>query len=208
MKDIAGIAGLEGNFTNHSCKRTCANQLYQAGIDELEIMSRTNHWSEIQAVLFGTARACIWSFESSNLKKMKCETTMVEMSKSEIKREDILNPPSNSMVTRGTVQKLVFNNCVFHFKPWVAVWAGKKLRVVIMFTAPFKHSVTVKLLIAYEFVNNKYNFFLFSCLLIKSDLSEIMECNLSQIHHRKTVVYQENMNSWHQRETSQTMIQI
>lgn len=46
MKEIAGKAGLEGNFTNHSGKRTCATQLYQAGIDEQEIMSRTGHRSE------------------------------------------------------------------------------------------------------------------------------------------------------------------
>lgn len=47
MKEIAGNAGLEGNFTNHSGKRTCAIQLYQAGIDEQEIMSRTGHRSEV-----------------------------------------------------------------------------------------------------------------------------------------------------------------
>lgn len=42
---------------------------------------------------------------------------MVEMSESENNREENLNPPSDSMVTRGAVQKSVFNNCVFHFKP-------------------------------------------------------------------------------------------
>ena len=31
MKEITGQAGLVGNFTNHSGKRTCATQLYQAG---------------------------------------------------------------------------------------------------------------------------------------------------------------------------------
>ena len=31
MKEITGKAGLVGNFTNHSGKRTCATQLYQAG---------------------------------------------------------------------------------------------------------------------------------------------------------------------------------
>ena len=31
MKEITGKAGLVGNFTNHSGKRTSATQLYQAG---------------------------------------------------------------------------------------------------------------------------------------------------------------------------------
>lgn len=46
MKTIAEKSGLEGNFTNHSGKRTCATQLYLAGIDEQEIMKRTGHRSE------------------------------------------------------------------------------------------------------------------------------------------------------------------
>jgi hypothetical protein len=33
MKEATGLAGLIGNFTNHSGKRTCATQLYQAGVD-------------------------------------------------------------------------------------------------------------------------------------------------------------------------------
>ncbi|XP_078330429.1 uncharacterized protein LOC111100766 [Crassostrea virginica] len=46
MKEITGKAGIVGNFTNHSGKRTCATQLYQAGVDEQEIMSKTGHRSE------------------------------------------------------------------------------------------------------------------------------------------------------------------
>ena len=46
MKEITGKPGLVGNFTYHSGKRTCATQLYQAGVDEQEIMSRTGHRSE------------------------------------------------------------------------------------------------------------------------------------------------------------------
>ena len=37
--------GLDGNFTNHSGKRTCATALYQAGVEEQEIMNRTGHRS-------------------------------------------------------------------------------------------------------------------------------------------------------------------
>ncbi|KAK3102881.1 hypothetical protein FSP39_014619 [Pinctada imbricata] len=46
MKVICDKAGLVGNFTNHSGKRTCATQLYLAGVDEQEIMGRTGHRSE------------------------------------------------------------------------------------------------------------------------------------------------------------------
>ena len=38
-------AGLEGNFTNHSGKRTCASTLFQAGTDEQVVMHRTGHRS-------------------------------------------------------------------------------------------------------------------------------------------------------------------
>lgn len=43
---ICDRAGLKGNFTNHSGKRTCAIQLYIAGVAEQEIMARTGHRSE------------------------------------------------------------------------------------------------------------------------------------------------------------------
>ena len=46
MKIICSKAGLQGNYTNHSGKRTCATALYQAGVDEMEIMQRTGHRSE------------------------------------------------------------------------------------------------------------------------------------------------------------------
>jgi hypothetical protein len=46
MKEITGKAGIERNFTNPSGKRACATKLYHAGIDEQEIMSRTDHRSE------------------------------------------------------------------------------------------------------------------------------------------------------------------
>lgn len=46
IKVICSRAGLVGNCTNHSGKRTCATQLYMAGVDEQEIMRRTGHRSE------------------------------------------------------------------------------------------------------------------------------------------------------------------
>jgi len=46
MKEITTKTGLQGNYTNHSGKRTCATQLYIAGIPEQEIMARTGHRTE------------------------------------------------------------------------------------------------------------------------------------------------------------------
>ena len=46
MKEITQKGGLKGNFTNHSGKRSCATQLYNAGVPEQEIMARTGHRSE------------------------------------------------------------------------------------------------------------------------------------------------------------------
>ena len=46
MKVICQKGGLQGNFTNHSGKRTCATQLYTANVDEQEIMRRTGHRSQ------------------------------------------------------------------------------------------------------------------------------------------------------------------
>jgi hypothetical protein len=34
MKELTGQAGVVGNFTNHSGKRTCAIQLHQAGVGD------------------------------------------------------------------------------------------------------------------------------------------------------------------------------
>jgi hypothetical protein len=45
IKNMCQQAGLVGNFSNHSGKRTCATSLYQAGFDEQAIMGRTGHRS-------------------------------------------------------------------------------------------------------------------------------------------------------------------
>ncbi|XP_062585825.1 uncharacterized protein LOC134247485 [Saccostrea cucullata] len=46
MKSISKKGGLEGNYTNHSGKKTCATQLYIGGVPEAEIMNVTGHRSE------------------------------------------------------------------------------------------------------------------------------------------------------------------
>lgn len=85
MKEIAGNAGLEGNFTNHSGKRTCATKLYQAGINDQEMMYRTGYRSEVAVRKYKRSNSALQERVSEvlnppNVKKMKCETTIVEMS--------------------------------------------------------------------------------------------------------------------------------
>ena len=45
MKRLCKEAGLEGYKTNHSLRVTAATRLYNAGVDEQQIMQRTRHWS-------------------------------------------------------------------------------------------------------------------------------------------------------------------
>lgn len=76
MKSMCEKAGLEGNFTNQSGKRTCATSLYQSGLDEQMIMHRTGHRS------------------INGVRQYKRE------SKEQLKDvSNILNPPSNKMKT-------------------------------------------------------------------------------------------------------------
>ena len=46
MNEIAQKGGLKGNYTNHSGKRSCATKLYNSGVPEQEIRTRTGHPSE------------------------------------------------------------------------------------------------------------------------------------------------------------------
>ena len=45
VKRLCNQAGVDGYFTNHSLRRTCATRLFQQGIDEQQIMSITGHRS-------------------------------------------------------------------------------------------------------------------------------------------------------------------
>lgn len=79
MKEITGNAGLVGNFTNHSGKRTCATQLYQAGVDEQDIMSRTGHRSASAVRKYKRINAVRQESVSKVLnppKKTKCEIAL------------------------------------------------------------------------------------------------------------------------------------
>lgn len=46
MRVICTEGGLQGNYSNHSGKRTCATQLYLSGVEEQQIMNRTGHRSQ------------------------------------------------------------------------------------------------------------------------------------------------------------------
>ena len=63
-------------ITNHSGTRTCATQLYQAGVDEQEIMSRTGHRSETAVQKYKRSNSVLMENESKVLdppKMMKFE---------------------------------------------------------------------------------------------------------------------------------------
>ncbi|CAC5403423.1 unnamed protein product [Mytilus coruscus] len=72
MREMCEKGGLVGNFTNHSGKRTCATALYQAGIDEQQIMERTGHRS--------TKGVRTYKIANANTQK---------------RVSDVLNPPSD-----------------------------------------------------------------------------------------------------------------
>lgn len=115
VKEITRNAGLVGNFTNHSGKRTCATQLYQAGVDEQDIMSRTGHRSESAVRKYKRTNSVLQESVSKVLdppKKTKCEialTPEIDLDVSPLlgKHPDIDEKSDSS--------KSVFNNCVFNF---------------------------------------------------------------------------------------------
>ena len=82
MSEIAKRGGLQGNFTNHSGKRTCATELYDAGVDEQEIMERTGHRSVKSVRAYKRRTPAVEKRASDALnpemgsapKKTKCET--------------------------------------------------------------------------------------------------------------------------------------
>lgn len=46
VRTMCKEAGLSGNFSNHSGKKTCATSLYNSGVDEQLIMGRKGHRSD------------------------------------------------------------------------------------------------------------------------------------------------------------------
>jgi hypothetical protein len=67
VKNMCQRAGLQGYFTNHSGKRTCATVLYQAGIDEQAICDRTGHRS-----------TAVREYKSSSIEQQKRISSILE----------------------------------------------------------------------------------------------------------------------------------
>ena len=45
VKQMFRDAGIDGNFTNHSLRATCATQLFSAGVPEALVQKQTGHKS-------------------------------------------------------------------------------------------------------------------------------------------------------------------
>ena len=117
-------AGIEGNFTNHSGKRTCATMLFDAGIDEQEIMSRTGHCSEKGLRQYQRATPSLIARTSVVLdppqcpaKRIKTETVICTETcagnpgKDNDSKEETVREPLSNLTNLGAS----FHNCVFHF---------------------------------------------------------------------------------------------
>lgn len=98
MKVIFEKAGLKGNYTNHSGKRTCSTAFFQKGVDEQEIMGRTGHRSEIGVLAYKRGNADIECTISKALDPPEPKYTKKEPKDDSGHREDIsnkLNVPEN-----------------------------------------------------------------------------------------------------------------
>ena len=131
MATICKKAGIEGNFSNHSGKRTCATSLYDAGIDEQEIMARTGHRSERALRQYKRATPAVMTRTSAVLdppqrpiKRVKTETetcmktetetcvkTETKMNDTEKQMDLTIRKPLENLTNRGAS----FSSCVFHF---------------------------------------------------------------------------------------------
>uniref|UniRef100_K1QLG6 Uncharacterized protein n=1 Tax=Magallana gigas TaxID=29159 RepID=K1QLG6_MAGGI len=79
IKEIITNVELVGNFKNHSGKRACATQLYLAGVDEQDIVSRIGQRSESAVRKNKRTNAVIQESISKVLnppKKTKCEIAL------------------------------------------------------------------------------------------------------------------------------------
>ncbi|XP_062609344.1 uncharacterized protein KIAA1958-like [Saccostrea cucullata] len=111
MKSMCQEGGLEGNCTNHSGKRTCATALYQAGIEEQEIMARTGQRS-IESVRQYKRASDEIVMEVSNVLEPKRIKIKSEEATSTISASASPDPPP-SMDT--DVPGPIFTHCTFNF---------------------------------------------------------------------------------------------
>lgn len=113
MKSMCEEGGLSGNFTNHSGKRTCATAMYQAGVEEQEIMTRTVHRSIEPVRQYKRA--------SDDMMMMKEVSTVLEpkrFRKSDEPTSTITTASldsARSMDVDNSVSGPIFTNCTFNF---------------------------------------------------------------------------------------------
>ena len=120
MKTICAKGGLNGNFSNHSGKRTCATQLYMSGVGEQEIMKSTGHRSEKAVRKYKRSSdeidenvSNILNPPNSCTKRVKAEES-VQM---DCSTGDCSGTASitNRNVLRDITEKSVFQNCQIAF---------------------------------------------------------------------------------------------
>ena len=119
IKIICSRAGLVGNFTNHSGKRTCATQLYMAGVDEQDIMARTGHRSEKGVRKYKQACEAVQKRVSAVLDppclKRKMDFDSDGSVQPPAKRQEPLLPTSEPLRDISN-QKCLFQNCQVYFQ--------------------------------------------------------------------------------------------
>ena len=116
MKVICKRGGLKGNYSNHSGKRSCATQLYMAGIDEQEIMARTGHRSEKSVRKYKQSSTTIQQKVASVLDppRVDSDTHMKSLKRDRDKESESI--PENVLTERKKLRGEnstcpVFNNC-------------------------------------------------------------------------------------------------
>ncbi|XP_045167184.2 uncharacterized protein KIAA1958 homolog [Mercenaria mercenaria] len=123
MKDICSSAGLEGRYTNHSGKKTCATTLYQGGIPEEEIMKRTGHRSTTGVRKYQKPSPAMLKEISNTLNppqttiKAQCETVNEKNAESVLKDNDesVDNKRSDPSFKGLFSGNHSFSGCTFQF---------------------------------------------------------------------------------------------
>lgn len=132
MKEICQLSGLEGRYTNHSGKKTCATTLYQQDVPEQEIMKRTGHRSVAGVRKYQKPNTSMLVDISNKLNPPKPSTNSLT-----VKTETVTQPsatvaqqmagksPQNisdeeskeneNLSKMSTTGHNVYNNCIFKF---------------------------------------------------------------------------------------------
>ena len=114
VKNMCSSASIDGYFTNHSGKRTCAITLYQSGVDEQEIQRCTRHKS-----------LAIRQYKVPSIEQIKSVSALLEPPTSTSRKALIDHPEEihlkedkhclpNCQTAAGSAMA-TFNNCAFNF---------------------------------------------------------------------------------------------